>query len=155
MRWIELDQFHRPYHSAIEQHLTAIRARFGIAFLIDIHSMPPLRQQYHWNQVQIVVGDRFGQSAASPYSEFILSMLRQQGIETALNHPYSGDHILRRHGRPSHNIHAIQLEIDRTLYLDEAMREPAPTIGPIAEMIVELAEQLGDFAGFALPIAAE
>jgi N-formylglutamate amidohydrolase len=150
-----LDEMHRPYHRAIDRQLDAIRARFGIAFLIDIHSMPPLRPQYHWNSVQIVVGDRFGNSAASRYSEFVLSQLRSTGIESALNHPYSGDHILRRHGRPTHNIHAIQIEIDRLLYLDGDMREPMPSLSKITAIIADLVQSLADFSGYALPIAAE
>lgn len=147
--------YHRPYHAALERTLARIRSKFGVALLVDIHSMPPLPLT-SGPGARIVVGDRFGQSAASIYSEIILGRLKQNGIPAALNHPYSGDYTLRRHGKVRNNIHAVQIEVDRSLYLDSDLHEPVEAMGPVAALISELLWLLGDQTGSAaIPMAAE
>jgi N-formylglutamate amidohydrolase len=143
--------FHRPYHQAIRDTLAAMRARFGIAILLDVHSMPPVVQPRGHNEPrfvppQFVVGDRFGRSAADYYSESILAHLRARGFAVALNTPYAGDHILDTHGAPPRNIHAIQLEVDRSLYLDASWREPSAELPATAHLIREIATELADQA---------
>jgi N-formylglutamate amidohydrolase len=150
-----LSVYHRPYHMAVEKNLNAMHARFGVALLLDIHSMPPLHRPQSWHAAQVVVGDLFGKSASARYSETALSVTRHHKVTASLNHPYSGDHMLRRHGRPGCNIHAVQLEIDRTLYLDELLREPGAGLSTTASMISNIAFALSDQCGWALPIAAE
>jgi N-formylglutamate amidohydrolase len=150
-----LKSYHRPYHAVVEHCLKQMRTRFGVAILLDIHSMPPLSRQQGWNKATIVVGDRFGKSAIARYSETILAIARGRRLEAALNHPYPGDYILRRHGDPQRNIHAIQLEVDRSLYLDELLREPSPALGTIAGYISDIAFALTDQCGWQLAVAAE
>lgn len=150
-----LNNFHRPYHAQIERTLLHMRERFGIALLVDIHSMPPL-QPVGGFRPHMVVGDRYGQSAASIYSEMLLQRLKQIDMTAALNHPYSGDYMLRRHGKVSKNIHAIQIEVDRALYLDSELREPSAGLESTCAMITELIMLLADLAGgAATPMAAE
>ena len=150
-----ISDYHRPYHQSIEQTLRDIHRRFGIALLVDLHSMPPLAPVGGYRP-QVVIGDRFGQSAASIYSEMLLQRLKQKGIAAALNHPYSGDYILRRHGQVRKNIHAIQIEVDRSLYLDSELREPGPGLGATSAVITDLLSLLAELAsGGAHPMAAE
>ena len=150
-----LDSFHRPYHHQIEHMLMQMRDRFGIALLVDIHSMPPLLPVGGFRP-HIVIGDRFGQSAASLYSEVLLQRLKQIGMSAALNHPYSGDYILRRHGQVRKNIHAIQIEVDRSLYLDSDLREPDAGLGTTSELITELLMLLAELTGgTSMSMAAE
>jgi N-formylglutamate amidohydrolase len=142
---------HRPFHGAIREILDAMRARFGIAILLDVHSMPPIPLRLGASlpddaPAQIVVGDRFGRSAASLYAELMMAHVRSAGIEVALNNPYSGDFILQAHGRPSANIHAVQLEVDRSLYLDSALREPSSGLSAAARLVHEIADLLIDQA---------
>lgn len=150
-----IDSHHTPYHEQIGHSLERLRDRFGVAVLVDIHSMPPLMAAAA-HRPRIVIGDRFGQSAGSIYSEVLLARLRQAGIAAALNHPYPGDYILRRHADVRRNIHAIQIEVDRTLYLDSDLREPtdglAATASLVSELLWLLVELLG---GTSLPMAAE
>lgn len=150
-----ITNYHRPYHEVIEQNLTRIAGRYGAALLVDIHSMPPLADLSGHNP-RIVIGDRFGQSAASVYAEMLLERLKQIGIPAALNHPYPGDYILRRHGSVRKNIHAIQIEVDRSLYLDSDLREPGEgleeTTSTVTELLLLLVDLLG---GLSLPLAAE
>lgn len=148
--------FHRPYHLQVDDMLRRMRAKFGVAILLDLHSMPPIRQAQVQEAPQFVVGDRFGQSAASQYAELLIGQIRMRGFRAALNHPYAGEYILRRHARPKSNIHAIQLEVDRSLYLDSALREPGAGLAAITTLIDDLVYALADQAlGTATLIAAE
>lgn len=150
-----LSGFHRPYHQQVEKELLQMHDRFGIALLVDMHSMPPLLPVGGF-QPHIVIGDRFGQSAASLYSEMLLQRLKQIGVAAALNHPYPGDYILRRHGNMHKNIHAIQIEVDRALYLDSELREPASGLGATSAIMTELLMLLAELVGGAsIPMAAE
>jgi N-formylglutamate amidohydrolase len=146
---------HCPYHFEINALLTRMREKFGVAILLDLHSMPPI----HIPQIrspQFVVGDRFGQSAASTYTDLLLSRLRAGDYPSALNHPYSGEYILRRHGRPTANVHALQVEVDRSLYLDSALREPGAGLARTTSVIGLLVEALVDQAlGTPTLLAAE
>lgn len=150
-----LSGFHRPYHQQVEKALLQMRDRFGIALLVDMHSMPPLLPVGGF-QPRIVIGDRFGQSAASLYSEMLLQRLKQIGVAAALNHPYPGDYILRQHGNVRKNIHAIQIEVDRALYLDSELREPASGLDATSAIMTELLMLLAELVGGAsMPMAAE
>jgi N-formylglutamate amidohydrolase len=146
---------YRPYHDAIEQCLCAMHTKFGVAILLDIHSMPPLQKHHSGISVQLVIGDSFGKSAATRYSDAVMAIAQHHGLEAALNHPYPGDYMLRRHGNPRKNIHALQLEVDRSLYLDELLREPSLSLAKIAAMITEIAFAVSEQSGWNLAVAAE
>jgi N-formylglutamate amidohydrolase len=148
---------HRPYHQSVTTILAAMRARFGVAILLDVHSMPPIQSRFGGDGAderppQIVLGDRFGRSAASIHAELVMAHARERGFEVALNHPYSGDFILSLHGNPAQGVHALQLEIDRSLYLDSALREPSRSIGAMTQLVHDAASLLAEQAlgsGFA------
>jgi N-formylglutamate amidohydrolase len=148
--------FHRPYHEAVAQMLAETRARFGVAVLLDLHSMPPLPIRDAVRPAQLVVGDRFGKSAASRFTAAILYALERHGLSAAVNSPYSGGHLLDRHGKPQEDVHALQLEIDRQLYLDPTMQQPSAGIGTIRHLVAQLVSILASEAGAApFAIAAE
>lgn len=139
---------HRPYHVALAEALRAARDRFGAALLIDLHSMPPLPGPL---SAQVVVGDRFGRSAGARLVHRIEGEVSADRLIVALNAPYPGGHILSRHGRPSEGIHAIQIEIDRRLYLDAALDAPGEGLGPTAALLRRMIdaatdELFGDYA---------
>lgn len=143
---------HRPWHAAITASLAAARARFGIAVLLDIHSMPPLGSPE--TAPRLVPGDRFGKSAAARFLGRIDGVARAHGVRTAANAPYSGGHMLERHGEPRRGVHAIQLEFDRSLYLDSALDQPGPGLDGAVRLLRDLIDAVADEA---LPgaIAAE
>jgi len=143
---------HRPYHAALEAALAAAKARFGVAVLLDVHSMPPLGKP--GIAPRIVLGDRFGRSASARFLGRLEGVARAHGIASAVNAPYSGGHVLERHGDPRRGIHAIQVEFDRTLYLDERFDEPGPGLGQAVRFLRAMIDALEDEA---LPgaIAAE
>jgi N-formylglutamate amidohydrolase len=154
-------QVHRLFHEAVARTLAAMRERFGIAILLDVHSMPPIPPRALAARdvstiPQIVVGDRFGRSAAAIFSELLLSHIRRERLDGALNNPYPGDFILSRHGQPQRGVHALQLEVDRSLYLDSALRDPGQGLVATAQLVQDIASLLADEAmGSAFAQAAE
>ncbi len=144
---------HAPYHAAVDAALSAAHARFGIAVLLDLHSMPPLGGPA---PTRIVIGDRFGKACAARFSGRIDAVVRGEGVQVAANHPYAGGHILEAHGRPRAGVHAVQLEIDRSLYLDAALDQPGPGLPQVAALVRAIIDALADEAlGTAWPLAAE
>jgi N-formylglutamate amidohydrolase len=111
---------HRPYHAALKQMLAAMLDRHGVAILIDLHSMPPVAPRDGQAAPRIVIGNRFGQTAAPWLTERVTDACARAGLSWRENSPYAGGHILERHGNPARGVHAVQIEIDRTLYLDAA-----------------------------------
>lgn len=148
--------FHRPYHATIARILEQMRQKFGVAVLLDLHSMPPIRPHDAAPPAQFVIGDRFGKSAASQFAELIMERIRCSGFRIALNHPYSGEYILNRHATPRANIHGIQLEVDRSLYLGSDLREPGAGLAQTTSLITDLVNALSEEAlGSSTLIAAE
>ncbi len=144
-----IEGVHRPYHAAIAEALAEAQARHGIAILIDCHSMPPLEGSAL--PARIVIGDRHGRSAGISFVEATMTAARRAGLAVARNHPYAGGHTLDRHGRPREGRHALQIEIDRTLYLDSARRSVGAGIGHMREAVAAIAAALIEEAGgFAL-----
>lgn len=141
-----ITQAHRPYHAQISDMLDAARRRFGIALLLDCHSMPPLRTRDGMAPAEIVIGDRHGKSSAPAFAGRAVDICRGLGFRTALNTPYAGGHILKRHARPERDVHGLQLEICRSLYLDRAHDQPGPGFARVAAMIAAIANGLADEA---------
>ena len=148
--------FHRVYHAAVARTLSRMREKFGMAILLDLHSMPPVQAIGSGPSPRFVIGDQFGRSAASQFAHLLTAQIKQSGFAVALNHPYSGDHMLRQHGSVDNNVHALQLEVDRSLYLDSALREPNENLAAISELIGNIVATLANHAlGTETLIAAE
>jgi N-formylglutamate amidohydrolase len=145
---------HRAYHALTAQLIEVAAKRFGIALLIDCHSMPPLRAVKGAN-AQIVVGDMRGTSADRRFVDRIESVVVRHGLRLAINEPYAGGHTLQRHGKPLANRHAIQIEVDRSLYLDSQLREVGSGLGRLQHLIADIVSAVSDEALIPLPIAAE
>lgn len=147
---------HEPWHSQIAATLADRQARFGQAVLIDLHSMPPV---LNWRQPgpvpRIVIGDRYGQSAATGLMRALEDEVRATGLSVSRNHPYPGGYTLDRHGCPSRGIHAVQIEVDRSLYLDKAGVEPGPGLATAQALIARLVERATAYLVSEWPLAAE
>lgn len=134
-----IERVHRPYHRAIEAELKAARARFGVAILLDCHSMPP---RGAGGEAPVVLGDRHGGSMAEALVAAAESAARDAGFTVARNAPYAGGHITERHGKPERGIHALQLELDRSLYLAPDLRTTGPGFDRVARLIAAIAAAL-------------
>ena len=156
-----VEMIHRPYHAALSAALDTLRDRWGAALLVDLHSMPPLRPRAEGEQpAEFVIGDRFGSSANHALVDIALDHFEGQGRRAALNRPYSGGYVLERHSSPRRGLHAIQLEICRSSYLDARFEEPGPRLPGVVRSIVTLVRALGSQTarlgeGSQLPQAAE
>lgn len=148
-----IEAVHRPWHNAIADTLADMGRRFGGAVLIDVHSMPPLGEAEA--PARVVIGDRFGRAASGRMSEAALGVAREHGLVAALNSPYPGGYTLDRHANPAANVHAVQVEIDRSCYLDAALREPGAGLVPVQRFIADLARVLDEELPSLGAIAAE
>ena len=133
---------YRPYHTALSMALKRAHARYGVAVLLDLHSMPPLGR----GLPQIVLGDRFGRAAATRFVQRLEDVATKAGIPAALNSPYAGGHILDRHAKPAGGIHAIQVEFDRSLYLNATLDQTGNGLIAIAELLRQMIDALADEA---------
>jgi N-formylglutamate amidohydrolase len=147
---------HRPYHEQLAAMLERAERCFGMALLLDIHSMPPITDTGDGPAPDIVIGDRFGRSAGSRFTDRAAAAARNAGFKVAINAPYAGGHVLERHGSPEKGRHALQIEVDRRLYLDALLREPGSGLDAIRRLITAIATALEDeLIAHQLPIAAE
>jgi len=148
-----IECIHEPYHRALSEALSAIRRRWGAALLVDLHSMPPLRKRHPDDRpAEFVVGDRFGASSDGMLSAAALGYLGRHERRAAHNRPYAGGYVLDRHGKPAVGIHAIQLEVCRSLYLDSRLEEPSRRFPQLVRLLAGLVREL---AGEVMPPARE
>lgn len=149
-----IEQVHAPYHRALGEALEGLRDRWGAALLVDLHSMPPLGPKTGAESApDIVLGDRFGSSCSGGLVRSALDYLARENCPAAHNRPYAGGYVLDRHGRPARGVHALQVEVCRTTYLDAALAERGPGLAPMAErltgLVQTLAAQMGTSQGTA------
>jgi N-formylglutamate amidohydrolase len=130
---------HRPYHAKLGDLLDAAQARFGFAVLLDCHSMPSTSPEV--GGCDIVLGDRYGSSAARWIVDSLETSLRSSGLVVRRNKPYAGGYITEHYGAPVAGRHAVQIEINRSLYMDERTLVLAEAAGPLA---VALAKTVGE-----------
>ncbi len=115
-----IDMLYRPYHAALRQALGRIHGQFGLAVLIDCHSMPSgLKIGGADGRTDIVLGDRNGESCTAALTDVVSALLRGAGYRVARNKPYAGGFITEHYGRPKVGLHALQIEISRGLYMNE------------------------------------
>lgn len=133
---------HAPWHIALGDALAKAHARFGVALLLDCHSMPPITRFGQGPAPRIVIGDRYGRSACGRLVDCAEGMAAEMGFHPVRNNPYAGGYTLDRHGRPEAEIHAIQIEFDRSLYLSPDMRSPGPGVGATRAFLASLVSAL-------------
>jgi len=138
---------HAPYHACLSEGLQTLRDRWGAALLVDIHSMPPLAPKGGHMPVQFVLGDRFGKACDGSLVASAFSYLTEHRRSASHNRPYAGGYVLERHASPEHGIHALQVEIDRSSYLDARLSEPGEGLGDTIAVLSGLVRRLaGDVA---------
>ncbi|NKJ41233.1 MULTISPECIES: N-formylglutamate amidohydrolase [unclassified Novosphingobium] len=134
---------HAPYHLALAQVLADLASRWGAALLIDLHSMPPLaRREEGELPPTYVLGDRFGAACAGPLMAAAFAHLAACGARAAHNRPYAGGYGLERQARREAGVHAVQVEIDRSAYLDAALAEPGAGLADVVETVTGLVRVL-------------
>jgi N-formylglutamate amidohydrolase len=142
-----VDRYWRPYHATLDRLVQATRTQFGVALLLDCHSMPSAGglgdTAGGQTLADIVLGDVFGQSCNPVFVDRAESYLAGRGYSTVRNTPYAGGFTTRHYGRPGDGVHALQIEVNRALYLDESRIEPTPAFAEVARDLLGLVEALG------------
>ncbi len=125
-----IEHVHRPYHVALQDLLEETRAAFGTAILIDWHSMPSAATGGGSGRAaDFVLGDRFGVACSRRVTDLWERELNAHGYRVARNAPYAGGYTTEFYGKPQRGVHALQIEINRGLYLDEVSLEPHTGFG--------------------------
>ncbi len=132
---------HQPYHAALDRMVGNVRDQWGAVLLIDLHSMPPLPGNGA-APAQFVIGDRFGTACDGELVASIFTHLATQRRPVAHNRPYAGGFVLDRHARRSAGVHAVQIEIDRSIYLDSGLAEPGAGFDSVVELLVGMVRRL-------------
>jgi N-formylglutamate amidohydrolase len=115
-----IDAVYKPYHRALRQLVLDTRTEFGVVVLLDCHSMPSTVRGMHGRmRPDIVLGDRYGTSCASELTDFAARILSGLGYSVSRNKPYAGGFITEHYGQPARGLHAMQIEFNRNLYMDE------------------------------------
>lgn len=148
---------YRPFHAALANELSSLRALHGVAVLLDCHSMPSTSvARLAGGMAEIVLGDRHGSTASPAITDCVMRALHREGFQVALNRPFAGGYITEAYGSPTAGIHALQLEIRRDLFLNEADHSLHRGAGTLARAIAAVVEALNDATdqGAGCPAAA-
>jgi N-formylglutamate deformylase len=150
-----LDRLYKPYHQALAGLMEETRARFGVAVLIDCHSMPSAL-----SVPDMVLGDRYGAACAPVLSNRAEAAFSRAGFSVARNTPYAGGHTTAQYGRVASGFHALQIEINRALYLDEDRIAKKPCFEEVTARLMQgleflTAMPLSHLGGGEMPLAAE
>jgi N-formylglutamate deformylase len=150
-----IDRWYRPYHAALATELDTLHRAFGAVWHLNCHSMPAVGDANADDpgrvRADFVLGDRDGTTCAPAFTSLVAETVRGMGYTVAVNDPYKGVEIVRRHGRPAERRHSLQIEIKRTLYMDEDSLEPN---AGYARLERDLARLMDVVAGFVSDRAA-
>lgn len=142
-----IETIYKPYHACLRRLIARTHARFGLAILIDCHSMPGnIRVAGSDARPDFIIGDRYGTSASAELSRAAIQFLEDMGFNAVRNKPYAGGFITEHYGRPVRGLHALQIEINRSLYVDETTLEKRAEFDLIAGALSAFMRQMVEFA---------
>ncbi len=138
----------RPYHDTLQMVLDEAHRTFGEAILIDCHSMPHEALENVGPpgaaRPDVVLGDRFGAAAASSVVELVEAAFAGAGFKVARNMPFAGAYICQHYGRPARRYHALQIEINRSIYMDEKTIQPNSNYAAFKDVLDGIIAELAD-----------
>jgi N-formylglutamate amidohydrolase len=149
-----IELLYKPYHRALRRLIHKAHQTFGTVILVDCHSMPSTGISLDEpKRPDIVIGDRYETSCAPQLPNVIDDVMRGLGYSLARNKPYAGGFITEHYGNPASGLHAVQLELNRAVYMDERRRERGPRFRQVATDFLTLADALaaiplGDLGSF-------
>ena len=144
-----IDCVYKPYHRALRRLVATTQAGFGEVLLVDCHSMPSTVRGGHSRlRPDIVLGDRYGASCAGEVTDAAAQILSRMGYSVSRNKPYAGGFITEHYGEPNLGRHALQIEVNRALYMDEASLATTPDfpslVKALRSVVAGVAADLGD-----------
>jgi N-formylglutamate amidohydrolase len=140
-----IEEIYRPYHRTLSALLNECYNATGFALLVDCHSMPASAvnsNSAHGRSVDVVLGDRFGAACNNEIASEVERLLAAEGLRVVRNRPYAGGFITETYGAPRHNRHALQIEINRSLYMDERRFEKTKSFPQIQNAIAKVITEL-------------
>jgi N-formylglutamate deformylase len=148
-----------PYHGALRRLMDQTHARFGRAILVDCHSMPREAlmgvKSSHACRPDVVLGDLFGGACDGAITDHVAAAFTGEGFTVARNTPFAGAYITKTYGRPLRNFHAIQIEIDRSIYMDESTLRILPQFNAVRARLGRVSAQIAAFGRPCGELAAE
>ena len=135
---MRIEGIYIPYHATLQRLLSDAVNAYGVAVLIDCHSMPRIARSGDRLAPDIVLGDRYGTTCATGLIDLCEMVFAGAGLRVARNRPYAGGFIARTYGRPQHGIHALQIEISRHLYMNEVTLEKGDGFNAIRQLVERL-----------------
>lgn len=149
----------RPYHARLAALIEESRRAFGTAVLFDCHSMPHdalnATRSAWGRRPNVILGDRFGAACDRWLIDLAADVFSEAGFLVARNTPFAGGYITQSYGRPRRGVHALQIEVDRSLYMDEARLERGGEFAAVAGRLAEVTRRLAAVTPRGLPMAAE
>ena len=146
---VRIDTIYRPYHRTLTAMIEEAYSATQFCLLMDCHSMPSSAvrnlKSHHEPQIDIVLGDRFGAACNRELSAEIEKFFAKEGFHVVRNRPYAGGFITETHGSPHHNRHALQIEINRALYMDEGRIEKNQCFADVEAAIARVLKELAMF----------
>jgi len=149
-----IETLYKPYHRALRRLINRAHQIFGAVVVVDCHSMPSIGvSRDEPRRPDVVIGDRYGTSCAPLLPDRVEETMGRLGYSVGRNKPYAGGFITEHYGNPASGLHAIQLELNRAIYMDERRREKGPRFTQVAADFATLAEalatvSLGDLGPF-------
>jgi N-formylglutamate deformylase len=142
---LRIELLYKPYHRALQKLLQRTQRTFGMAVLVDCHSMPSAQaQRDEAGRCDFVIGDRYGTSASALFADVIDGALRSRGYTVTRNKPYAGGYITEHYGNPAAHCHALQVEVSRALYMDERRFVRSEGFSLVARDLVGMAAELAE-----------
>ncbi len=141
-----IEAVYKPYHAALRRLIARTHVQFGFGVLIDCHSMPGnVRVAGANTRPDFIIGDRYGTSASAELSRTAVGIFEEMGFAAIRNKPYAGGFITEHYGRPSRGLHALQIEVNRSIYVDEITLEKRPDFALVAAAITSFMRQMADY----------
>lgn len=138
-----IEALYKPYHRALRRLINKAHQTFGTAIVVDCHSMPSVGvTRDEPRRPDVVIGDRYGTSCAGQLPDLVEGTLRKLGYSVGRNKPYAGGFITEHYGNPASGLHAIQIELNRAIYMDERRRERTAGFAQVAADFAVLADAL-------------
>ena len=135
-----IEDIWRPYHARLQGLMDDAVAGFGQVVMLDLHSMPHEAIESAVSRgrpPEVVLGDRFGASASAEIVDAVEEILARLGLRVARNAPFAGAYVTQAYGRPDRGRHVLQIEVDRSLYMDEATLQPHGGFDDMRDLLTE------------------
>lgn len=146
-----IEAFYKPYHQALRRLVSRTQRIFGAAVLVDCHSMPSGPARDDQGRADFVIGDRYGTSCSGLITGLLEDELAARGYVVVRNKPYAGGYITEHYGNPAAGLHAVQIEINRGLYMDEARYARGAEFYRVRADLADVARRLFTVAEDLLP----